>query len=570
MEVDKNSFLLTKWQPIEILLALLFLVSPFYFQPSLGGKGLELPFNFGVWAVVSVVIFCALLTVIKSKKLYLPKHYAAIIAFPILIMLSGILAGVISPIEWFFRQVYIITGVLFLLSLFQYEKNLNINRILFLIIVSTFLQSIVAVLQINQSSFMSGWYFQSLSVVPRGVFQQVNVLATYLVSGILIAFYVQGKDYIIHSSVYLRSTLIAVIGFNSYVVIATGSRIGLLSLGLGLLMMFFFQRKNFRKNYLFIVLSLCALFIGGYIAKDGLDTTTDKSASLVDQQYADARMSIYAISLEAVNQSPIYGHGIGGFLKAWNEQAGSFHQQHKNAAMPDYIKHPHNEILFWSIEGGLISVVGILSALMAIGIAIYRQGVEQGGAYLALILPIGLHTQVELPFYISSLHWFLWLFLIYMILTNSTISKTVSLSRAVTRLIKASAVALLLMSNYMLINTARAQLDIYRFVKQQGEPPYLQIALSNLYTLPYAEQLAMRSKLYSSIEKRNFQQIHNYLTWAEKYILLRPELKMYEDSINAYIALDDEENKCRVINEAHKSYPINEVIQQLRGECLKK
>ena len=74
----------TKWKPIEIMLALLFLVAPFYYHPNIGGTGLRLPNNIIVWVVANLIACYSLYLIAARAKLNLPRYFIYIIAFPVL------------------------------------------------------------------------------------------------------------------------------------------------------------------------------------------------------------------------------------------------------------------------------------------------------------------------------------------------------------------------------------------------------------------------------------------------------------------------------------------------------
>ncbi|OUR70909.1 hypothetical protein A9Q78_11220 [Methylophaga sp. 41_12_T18] len=558
---------LTNWTPIEIVLAMLFLISPLYYQPNLGGRGLELPFNFGVWFVAFIVITAAIFSCLKTRQIYFPKQYLAIMLFPALIFVSSILSGIVSPIEWLFREIYIWTGVLFLFALFQYREKINLNRLLFILVISGLVHSFISLLQMNHSLFLNGWYPYSISGAPIGVFQQVNVNATYLVTATLVAFYLQGHDYITQGKFWKKTTLILAIGLSTYVIFASGSRIGLLSLTVSLCILLWSYRHRYKNNYKLILLSLVVIGVSAFTAKGGLEKTIDKNTKMVEQEYSDARESIYTISLMAIQKSPIVGHGIGGFLKAWNNEVEQFYQENPGAVLPQYIGHPHNELLFWAIEGGVLALLGIFSIVIVVTISLLKLGLEQGGAYFSLLLPISLHSQVELPFYISSSHWFVVIFIVSLILNPTLSSRNFSLSLSAEWLVRFVTAIGLLIVTYFLYNTARAQSDIVSFVNQQSSPPYLGVAARNIYTSEYAEQLARRNNLYAAINRNDQQAIQKFIAWAESRLLVKPELKIYEDILTAYMHRQDVDNKCKTIFSASKMYPKNRSLSDLREQC---
>ncbi|VTR25979.1 Lipid A core - O-antigen ligase and related enzymes [Serratia fonticola] len=91
-------------------------------------------------------------------------------------------------------------------------------------------------------------------------------------------------------------------------------------------------------------------------------------------------------------------------------------------------RHPHNELLLWWVEGGLIALLGMLILVWA-GLKLvarsrlrdmqaFSYGKASAGEALALcvaLLPIALHSQTEYPFYLSALHWLVFLLLLAML-----------------------------------------------------------------------------------------------------------------------------------------------------------
>ncbi|MDT8371359.1 MAG: hypothetical protein RQ783_05105 [Gammaproteobacteria bacterium] len=55
---------------------------------------------------------------------------------------------------------------------------------------------------------------------------------------------------------------------------------------------------------------------------------------------------------------------------------------------------------------GAIAGIGLAAFAFGVIITLIKLPHSRRYAYGAMLLPIALHTQVELPFYISSLHWF--------------------------------------------------------------------------------------------------------------------------------------------------------------------
>ena len=77
--------------------------------------------------------------------------------------------------------------------------------------------------------------------------------------------------------------------------------------------------------------------------------------------------------------------------------------------------HPHNEILFWTVEGGIIPLLGILFIVGSFLNIVWKAKKNRAWSYLVLLLPITIHLQLELPFYISAIHWFTFIFLTFIV-----------------------------------------------------------------------------------------------------------------------------------------------------------
>lgn len=552
-------------QPIEWLLALLFLVSPFYLVSSLGGTGFDLPFNITVWTAATLVIAYSVWYFCGQDKLILPANYKGLLALPVGILLAAALAGVQDPITWLFRIVYVMAGVIFLFGLFQFQLK-NTDRILLLIAVATLIHSLVGVIQLFQLPILQNWIPRTSTVTATGVFQQVNVMASFLTTGILISVYLCLRPFA-YKRFYLKVFLLITISIATYVMVATGSRIGLLSGVLGLLMLLIAYRSQVSKNWKTIVSALLLIMVASWLAKEGLHKTFDKSYQMLETQYSDQRLSIYRISLDVISDSPLFGHGIGSFREKWAFSSSAFYQKHPNSLLPSSLAHPHNELLQWSIEGGLLAVVAIFISMFSVLCFAVKYKHQRLVAYLALLLPITFHTQVEHPFYLSSFHWFIWLTLLFILLNHYLMIKNNLLSMAANKLLRGFTIVLLTFSLSFLWQSAIAQKQLYRFLTQVQQSPQLNKALSNLYYKSYAQRVVMRSHLHDAIKRNDVEKLVQVINWFELELLKNPELKLFEDVINGYNALEMFKERCEAVNKSLLYYPTNKVLQGLRNDC---
>jgi O-antigen polymerase len=225
--------------------------------------------------------------------------------------------------------------------------------------------------------------------------------------------------------------------------------------------------------------------------------------------------------------------------------------------------------VYWLIEGGLVIVAGILAAIVAVVAGLVRCGPRRAAGYIAMLLPVSLHTQVELPFYISSIHWFLWLLLIFVVMRHGAYSKNLVLSVAANRLTQLTSIIVLVTSLYFLHHTSRAQTDLMAFVTQRAiDSRYLQIALQNSYHKQLAQELAMRALLYKGITTDNPAYVTEYVEWSVKQIARQPKLIFFKDLVRASIYLDNHELKCRVVQSGLEMYAHSKGLRDLNQSCI--
>ncbi|RTF43127.1 PglL family O-oligosaccharyltransferase [Serratia marcescens] len=135
-----------------------------------------------------------------------------------------------------------------------------------------------------------------------------------------------------------------------------------------------------------------------------------------------ARWTMLRDTLAMIGDKPWQGWGYGSFEYAFQHFRIN---QTPPTPVTEIARHPHNELLLWVVEGGIVALCG-LTLLLAGVIRIVRQalsrdrrafavGAPSAGLPTALciaLVPIALHTQLEFPFYLSAAHALTFLFLL--------------------------------------------------------------------------------------------------------------------------------------------------------------
>lgn len=559
------------------LISLLFLVAPFFAQYHIAGEGLFLPFNIVEWLVMTLIISYSLYILTNKKQLILPKYFWAILFFPLGILISGFVTGIHMPVSWFFRMLFILGGTFFLFSLHQINfTNREINRILLLIVLSSLLDSIISSLQVNFSSQMLHFLPITSNGRPSGAFQQINTNASYLATGLLIAFYLitrPGLRWGDNKKKNLKlALLIITIALSSYVITLSSSRVGALSSTVGFAIILLCRWQQLRRKKILLCMVLCAATCGGLIGSSGLTQLNEKFDKTFEQ-YSSARMGIYQVSIDIIKQKPLFGHGIGSFDKIFVEQAGHYLASRPEAALAELpsINHPHNEFFLWLIEGGVFSVISIIVGGAAVILALHSVGWSRGGAYSAILIPISLHTQVELPFYLSAIHWFLFLFIIFVILRHTVIIRSFYLSKYFKLMIQICSVLLLVTSSLFLLNCLRVNNGIVQYHQEKtGNVHLLEDALNNIYFNNYAERSIMAMQGISSVAYDQEDKVFTFTQWAEQYIQVHPDYVIREILVKAYSYLGQQENMCETLNHGLFLYPKNKELITLSdsSDCM--
>src|SRR5690606_28542071 len=133
-------------------------------------------------------------------------------------------------------------------------------------------------------------------------------------------------------------------------------------------------------------------------------------------QSGGMRSVYWPYAARLIVESPLAGWGYGSF-----ETIFLHHYMADKALNPAMVQieynldHPHNEFLYWAVEGGLAPMIGMVLMGGALLWRLARAGWVKGAALLALVTPILLHTQTEYPLYHAIALWWALLLLIHVL-----------------------------------------------------------------------------------------------------------------------------------------------------------
>nr|WP_082708534.1 Wzy polymerase domain-containing protein [Marinobacterium profundum] len=552
-----------------VLFSLLALAAPLYYQQNMGGEGLHLPYNASTWIAALFVIATGLLFALRRLQLVLPRYALALFALPAGFLISGFVTGVNNPSEWLMRLGYVLGGFGFFIALFQFRlQRRHEDLALALIFCGIMLQALIGWVQLQQLPFFSVLVPIASNSQPIAIFQQINLAASYLATGLPVAVYLATRPGALHAPWLIRILPYAGLVLCSGVLLSTGSRVGLLGGALGLLMSLA-GRRHFLRQHKGIALALgVSLLLGSSFllsekVEKGSASALNKIERLQQGGQADIRFSIYEISLDTIATAPMFGHGLGSFQTVWQEERGKFQDDHPDLDLGPRYTHPHNEVLFWLVEGGLVAVAGILLCAGAIAWRLVRLGSQRGLLLAGMLLPIALHTQVELPFYISSPHWFLLLFLLYLTFSLRPAYLGLKLSRAAHGLCTGLLLIMPVAGSTFLLHSLVANTGIVNYMKSRGQySEFLQPAINNLYFSNQATYLLMKESLHIGYSLDDKQNSKSFIAWAKEYLQRTPDTQLFYDLAGAYVHIGDHQRAQQALERGLYIYRHNGRLEQ--------
>tara|TARA_B100000315_G_scaffold184654_1_gene173729 strand:- start:8 stop:607 length:600 start_codon:yes stop_codon:yes gene_type:complete len=185
---------------------------------------------------------------------------------------------------------------------------------------------------------------------------------------------------------------------------------------------------------------------------------------------------------------------------------------------------------------------------------IWRAKSPEAWATAGLVLPILIHTQLELPFYLSLIHWFLFLFLLYCIDEEfgEKMVKKMPLK------IFPGVVAFLIPSItiFYMVTVLQTGFVITKYERSRFKDHNLLWSAWNpeSWHKKY-DPIAMTLQLNIARKTKNSEGFQDYIQWAEGYIKHSPYPFIYYDLAKAYEAIGDKEKAWEVYNYAKYLFP---------------
>lgn len=427
---------LVKPKSILIFGLTLLFFSTLYSQPNYGGSGLFLPLNVMAWLSTALLISITFALALQKKRIQLKVSSLIIVTALGLIFIIGLLNTPSLGVEHAVYGLGFLGAILFIISLDQFTFSENtFRKILWLAAITGGMQTLIGLIQIHDSNL---WVLQNIFTynpiaglvsTPFGVFQQVNMYATFLAFSSITILYLllnpknTPKTHIFHKLLTTLSLLLSLIAM-IYVISSIGSRAGILSLFTGFSLVLTAHLKKVLKFDIKVLQIIATIFIGVWLSQSvsnnspGIEGISSKTERVVSGE--DIRLWLYSSSWSGFLDAPVIGHGIGNLSQMWKSQTGFEDQAKRKPDLVPTLVHPHNEVLYWMNNSGVITLISFILIGSLFLLSLFNRHGIKAFEILGLMSPFLISAMVSRPFELAPILFLLLLFFIHYGFKNHT------------------------------------------------------------------------------------------------------------------------------------------------------
>ena len=541
-----------------------------------GGVGLYLSYNIIAWLITSILIALGLWQITLNKKIYYSK---------MLLWLSLGCTFLIIPIFYHSeftdhaipRVLALLGGLLFLFSIYQFQlSKLEALHFLALILLAVVLEASFGLVQffLFEEGDWGGYIVGSSR--PHGVFLQPNVMASFMATGLAIALFLSIQKKLFKNTIAVKCLIYFGLFATSFLLILLQSRTGFVASIGALLLSVPYLYNNCKKQ---LCINLTIVTVGIMSAFISLTNSETPIRGQQVYEHVGARDAQFIVSLDMIKEKPLLGYGYGGFERSFIDHFNKYAIENPDIGNTiTRLSHPHNEVLFWVVEGGIIALLAFVFFTIGYLTTWFKIPYRQGLALLALIFPILLHSQLEFPFYSSVSHWLVFLILLWL-LDRYSLAENAELNFLLcqqTFLIRF--VALLIPSIFIpfLLTSMHTAHILVAYEKNTDNLKSLE-RLNDIIN-PIAWQSRLDAAVYSHIlisglRENNSHKLELYLHWALKRAKHKPRATLYSNTLLVLKILNRTEQYQEVLAEAKRTYPqkpewLDSVLQPRKGDNI--
>lgn len=527
---------MTLTKKVFVVAALYWWLGMHVFMHNPGGDGFYLPFNMLGWAFASVLIGIGLWHVTVTQQLVFSRSQ---------LWLWGGLAVACLPFgahpevatdAGAPRMLGIAGGFLLLFSLSQLQLTRQQRYLLlYLLLGGVAVEALFGLVQFFLLAPANWIGYNTQLNRPYGIFQQVNVFASFLGCGIGLAAFLAWRDPELSSRNWRGWLVYGVLFTGVLLELIIRSRAGMVGCIVVLAVLLPLIWKQRRELFFPILLAVAA----AVLAELAVIYFVGGGRSIEEMIRPQVRLIYWAHSLDMLARAPWFGVGYGNFEAGFVNDYYAIPQVISGVpTIEQNLSHPHNEILYWLVEGGIVGFAGLL--LMGIGwwCMLRRHSRTLRLALFFLPFPLLFHAMVEYPFYHSTAHWLVLIWLLWFTDAEAEEETVIPLSNWL--LLRALAVLIpLLTVPYMLTGLHTAYL-VTQFERGGLKEPGLLNQVVN--PLPWftrfmydVSSVRLLNGLATKDDAQQLEDLNAYVSWASDFVKLSPRANVY---YNAALALD--------------------------------
>ncbi|MCH7817887.1 MAG: O-antigen ligase C-terminal domain-containing protein, partial [Proteobacteria bacterium] len=260
-------------------------------------------------------------------------------------------------------------------------------------------------------------------------------------------------------------------------------------------------------------------------------------------------------TIDMILEEPLTGYGYGKFEYSYLHYTAARHAENPEYPAGDHsLSHPHNELLLWTTEGGIIALIALLAAAYFVWRCIYKNEIRTRLALIGLFFPIVLHSQLELPFYQSTAHIIVFILLIYWVDNMTADYQEKQLSS--TLLFGVAGIVIPLVTTLYMLTTLQSGLLLARF--ESGRLAKIEELDKMSNPIVWQDRLnwAIRSRLLvNGITRSEPELAQGYVDWIPELLTREPRPIFYQYLVIANQLLGNTEEVKKVQAEAYYLFP---------------
>lgn len=368
--------------------------------PGSGGSGVALPYNLLLIGWSGLVLLT--LTFIKKSHALRAERQPLVTIGCLLLLLPWLIQARGNPGVWGLLAALILWLWLLLQSFGPQQKQWILSAIFVLAIC----QCAISIIQVFFPALAVRWFeFDWLRNHgrPYGIFQQVNLLASFLATGLGCGFLLLMRE----TRRHYTFVLIAGLGLLAFCLTLSQSRAGAIGAGSIVAILIVIQGWKSPRRIVIAIAAMAFCVAAGWYITHHVQIWVNGQPYLLAREYGTStheRWHILTISWQMILQKPWFGWGYGTF----EYQFSRYVLAHPELpyTYSSIVTHPHNELIYAWFQGGITAVTGVVTLffgwMVMVIRAVRRSRLAVG--YTMLIVPLLVHLNLEYPFYQSFIH----------------------------------------------------------------------------------------------------------------------------------------------------------------------